>query len=42
MSIFTLIPNKTVQYFSTQQEFPTIMDKGGKGRESLLIKVITG
>ncbi len=33
MSIFTLT-YKTVQYFSTRQEFPTIMDKGGKERES--------
>lgn len=42
MSIFTLIPNKTVQYFSTQQEFPTIMDKRGKRGRKLPIRVITG
>ncbi len=34
MSIFTLIPNKTVQCFSTQQEFPTIMDKRDKEKEN--------
>ena len=34
MSIFYFNSYKTVQYFSTQQEFPTIMDKESKERKS--------
>lgn len=35
MSIFYLNSYKTVQYFSTQQEFPIIMDKKSKEREKI-------
>lgn len=34
MSILILASISGTDVFSTLQEFPTIMDKGGKGRES--------